>query len=469
MEYTEHFINSTVRPSNNNKMKFDENKGILSIIHEKAEENIPLLKDDEFRLVDRAAVPAVRSLYKYMDAMGRSGCCMFGQENNLQCKAGDRANSHSDTFDLTGDYPALQAFDVLAFTGVEFNIKRHNELYTTDIPGWKALNSIAYNEASASSFDFVTADIDAAASLARRAIELGGVFSLSAHMPNFVFSSVREGYAEGISPAIAKYNYKEYTPNRIEGNTVQELLAKGKGYDAFVRYLDIVAEFAKKVEKPFFFRPLHENTGSWFWWGKDHCTPGEFKELWHFIVKYLRDEKGIHNLLYAYSPGSENKNAEEYGERYPGDDYVDLVGVDMYDPDTEEGKGEEFFDRLREQLGILEAFSKAHGKLMAITETGLASKRPDPGCHATSIHMTGNLNNHWHADVLEEVSKSHASYFLLWANFSKRGTYYTPFAERINPDGTLYGHEMCDDFIRYYNDTRSVFASHQKDAVNSFS
>ncbi len=462
--YRLYFKNSNIKPSNKNRVELDEKEGYLRIRHGTGVEEIKLLKDDEIKLSDPMAEASVRSLYKYMDAIGRSKCVMFGQENNCQNKAGDKLESHADTYDMVMDYPALQAFDVLSFTGVEYSAVRHNTRYTTDVPGWKGLPPI-----DTEGEDPVISDVRAAASLARRLIDMGGVFSLSAHMPNFLFSKVRENYVEGKSPAVAKYNYREYTPNNCEGQVVREVMPGGKANDAFTRYLDLIAEFAKLVEKPFFFRPLHENTGSWFWWGKDHCTPEEFKALWHYIADYLRNEKGIHNLLYAYSPGSENADAREYGERYPGDDYVDMVGVDMYDPYTEEGKGNEFFSKFKEQLDILEEFSDAHGKLMAVTETGLASNHPDPGCKSTAMHMTGNKNNQWHSDILELASSSKASYFLLWANFGRQGTYYTPYVESINADGSLYGHEAVDDFITFYNDERVLFSKHQVDAVKSFS
>ncbi|MCR4618227.1 MAG: glycoside hydrolase family 26 protein [Lachnospiraceae bacterium] len=458
------YLNSTIVPANINKVEFDENAGFLKIHHAGHTETIDLLANDEFSTVDKDCDKSVKSLYKYMDAMGRSKCVMFGQENNLQCKAGDRKYSHSDTYDLVGDYPALLAFDVLSFTGVEFNATRYNQFYTEDIPGWKALPHL-----ETEGVDPRLSDIYAAAAFAKRHIELGGVFSLSAHMPNFLFSKVREDYTEGTTPAIAKYNYKEYTPNRCEGKVVKEVMPGGKANDAFTRYLDIIAIFAKAVEKPFFFRPLHENTGSWFWWGKDHCSPSQFKDLWRYIVEYLRDKKDVHNLLYAYSPGSENADASEYEERYPGDDMVDLIGVDMYDPDTEKGDGSFFLKKFRHQLSILDEVSAKHNKLMAVTETGLASNNPDEDCHATAIHLTGNINKKWHSDILDCVSDSNASYFLLWANFSKYGTYYTPYIDHRNEDGSLFGHEMCDDFIEYYNDERSIFASHQKDAVSLFS
>ncbi len=462
MTDTDFFRRSTEIPSNQNRIEFNEKDGFLRIFHKNETEEIALMTDGEIHTADQNAEPRVKSLFKYMEAFGRSKCVIFGQENNLQNKAGNPLLSHSDTFDMTDDYPAVQAFDVLAFTGVEFSAQRLNARYAQDMPGFKGLSPV-----DVKCLDPVTADIEAAAALARREIELGSVFSLSAHMPNFLFSKVRDGYVEGESPAYSKYNYREYTPNRCEGSTVQEVMPGGSANDAMTRYLDLIAAFAKSVGYPFFFRPLHENTGSWFWWGKEHCTPEEFKALWHYIVDYLKNGKNVHNLLYAYSPGSENENASEYCERYPGDDYVDLVGVDMYDPETEKGEGLIFFERFKKQLAILEEFSSSHGKLMAVTETGLASSNPDPGCNATSMHITGNLNNRWHSDILEIASASRASYFLLWANFSRHNTYYTPFVDRLGEDGSRIGHEALDDFIRFYNDERSIFASHQIETIKT--
>lgn len=50
------------------------------------------------------------------------------------------------------------------------------------------------------------------------------------------------------------------------------------------------------------------------------------------------------------------------------------------------------------------------------------------------------------------VSKSQASYFLVWANFGQTSGFYTPYVVRRNSDGSLYGHEMLDNFISYYNE-----------------
>ena len=72
--------------------------------------------------------------------------------------------------------------------------------------------------------------------------------------------------------------------------------------------LDDVAEaFRKMVDEkgrpiPVIFRPLHEHTQTWNWWGRSATTDREFIAFWRFIVSYLRDTKDVHNVIYAISP-----------------------------------------------------------------------------------------------------------------------------------------------------------------------
>ena len=47
---------------------------------------------------------------------------------------------------------------------------------------------------------------------------------------------------------------------------------------------------------PVLFRPWHEHTGSWFWWGKEHCTPEEYKALWR-LTREVFDARGVDNAV----------------------------------------------------------------------------------------------------------------------------------------------------------------------------
>lgn len=83
-------------------------------------------------------------------------------------------------------------------------------------------------------------------------------------------------------------------------------------------------------------RPLHEMNGDWFWWcNRDRDA---YIALWRDMYRFLVDENQLDNLIWVYSPnavysGSSLKDVMFY---YPGDDYVDVVGEDIYrdDPQT---------------------------------------------------------------------------------------------------------------------------------------
>jgi mannan endo-1,4-beta-mannosidase len=73
------------------------------------------------------------------------------------------------------------------------------------------------------------------------------------------------------------------------------------------------------------FRPLLEMNGDWFWWGARDGT--EFRNLWIYTFNYLTNTKNLHNLLWVYAMNANSGDTLTY---YPGNQYVDVVGVDYY-------------------------------------------------------------------------------------------------------------------------------------------
>lgn len=71
---------------------------------------------------------------------------------------------------------------------------------------------------------------------------------------------------------------------------------------------------------PVLWRPLHEASGGWFWWGASGPQP--FIDLWKLMVERLRDHHGLTNLIWVYNG--------QHPDWYPGDDWVDLIGEDVY-------------------------------------------------------------------------------------------------------------------------------------------
>jgi Glycosyl hydrolase family 26 len=94
-----------------------------------------------------------------------------------------------------------------------------------------------------------------------------------------------------------------------------------------LRDIDAIAVQLKKVSDagiPVLWRPLHEASGGWFWWGAQ--GPGPFKALWRLIYNRLTVYHDLHNLIWVCT--------NEDPAWYPGDDVVDLLGVDSYPADT---------------------------------------------------------------------------------------------------------------------------------------
>ncbi|MBN2008247.1 beta-mannosidase [candidate division KSB1 bacterium] len=158
---------------------------------------------------------------------------------------------------------------------------------------------------------------------------------------------------------------------------------------------------------PVIFRPFHEFDGNWFWWGKPYCTAEQFIENWQFTVTYLRDELDVHNIIYAFAPDNGFRSEAEYLERYPGDDYVDLVGMDNYS-DFESNN----IDAAAMKLNIISNYAKTHNKLAALTECGYRNN-PKPHDLYTRYYLTAL-----------RTYQLELSFMMFWVNNSSN--YYVP-------------------------------------------
>lgn len=103
---------------------------------------------------------------------------------------------------------------------------------------------------------------------------------------------------------------------------------KGEDYRLLLRDIDVIAAELKKLQNahvPVLWRPLHEAEGGWFWWGAK--GPDAFKSLWRLMYNRFTRYHGLHNLIWVYTSGGKK-------DWYPGDNVVDVVGVDAYPSDV---------------------------------------------------------------------------------------------------------------------------------------
>ena len=80
----------------------------------------------------------------------------------------------------------------------------------------------------------------------------------------------------------------------------------------------------RDADIPVLWRPFHEAAGGWFWWGKDAAS---FKSLWIAMFNYFKTE-GLDNLIWVWTTEGDD------ADWYPGDQYVDIVGRDIYNKET---------------------------------------------------------------------------------------------------------------------------------------
>ena len=377
-----------------------------------SETNVPSsekkAEENKIAIVDTQATQETKELFSYLKELNTKKEVLFGQQHALDegvtlTEEGSRvASEQSDVKNAVGDYPAVFGWDTLSIDGHEK-------------PGVEG---------------DVQQSIQNLSQSMKKAHNLGGILTLSTHPYNFVTGG----------------NF-----NDTSGNVVSEILPGGTANEKFTAWLDNIATLAhslKTADKqsiPFIFRPFHEQTGSWFWWGESTTNPEQYKALYRYTVEYLRDKKGVHNILYAYSPGAGN---DRYLGTYPGDAYVDIFGIDSYD-NKENAGSEAYLSSLLKDLNKIVSLAESKGKIAALTEFGYS---------AQGLKEKGNTLD-WYTRIFKAINgdseASKIAYMMTWANFNTVNNLYTPYKD-IN--GNLGGnHELLKDFQDFYKDNNTLF------------
>ena len=152
------------------------------------------------------------------------------------------------------------------------------------------------------------------------------------------------------------------TGNKETGFDVRKIFEpESAEYKQMMNDIDKVASTLKKLKQrkiPVLWRPLHEAGGQWFWWGLDAeaCN-----ELWRVMYKRFH-EAGLNNLIWVWtSAAAWNRPYSEGYKWYPGDEYVDIVGIDIYNNNSASNIFSTCYKMLRK---------KSPDKLIALTECG---------------------------------------------------------------------------------------------------
>lgn len=336
----------------------------------------------DLSMVDKNATLETKALYANLLKIYEKGV-MFGHHDYPSYGIGWRGDEgRSDVKDLVGDHPAVYSLDM--------------------------------NRIGEQKVEFI-----------RQVHKRGGVSMLVWHQNNPLTESPDAKYPVGTAWDNTK--------------VVDQILTEGSEMNLkYKKRLDGVAEVLHSLKDdegksiPVIFRPLHEHTQKWNWWGSQATTEDEFVAFWRFIVTYLRDIKNVHNVIYAISPQMDEVYSDAEARllfRWPGNDYVDFLGMDCY-----HGLNSKAF------ISNVKALSALSGKLnkpVGVTETGLEKNHtPD----------------YWTKDVLPALIGKKCCMVVAWRN--ERPTHaYGPYP----------GDASANDFKEFYNSPATLFEGNLPD------
>lgn len=321
--------------------------------------------------IDPQATPETQKLFRNLYTLSGKKI-FFGHQDDPAYGVGwAYEDGRSDIRDVTGEFPAVYGFDL-----GRIELKQDHNL--DQVPFIKTKQYI------------------------REAYARGGVITLSWHLNN------------PLTGGTAWDN---------KGGAVASILPGGEKNALYSEWLDQVADFLGDLKGkngeyiPVILRLFHELNGGWFWWGKDQCSPDDLKKLWQFTIHYLKDRKEVHHLLYAYNTDRFN-SISEWLERYPGDEWVDIAGFDIYQANDikENSSFAAFFEK---DLNMLDSIAILHHKIPALTEFGY-NRVPD--------------SNWWTHVFLPVIERHRVIYALAWRNSGTpekgKADFYVPYRDQ---------------------------------------
>lgn len=338
---------------------------------------------------DKKATRETVKLFQSILKLQQKGI-MYGHQDDLMYgRTWWYEKDRSDTKDFTSDYPAIAGF----------------ELGNIELGDARSLDSVDFKQI---------------AEQIKAQYKRGGIITISWHVNNPLTMQIPDSIRKQ-KPTAWDVSSKE---------VVASILPDGANNKLFNTWLDRLATFFISLKDkngipiPIIFRPFHEHSGSFFWWGNGLCSDEQYALLWRNTVKFLRDKKGIHNILYAYNTDRVT-SLEQYLKGYPGDDIIDILSFDMYD------RGEQFNAELDNSLKFVTETAQVRRKLSALSETG---------------ERLG-MDDWWSKVLLPTVSKYPVGYVLTW-----RHSYKPKLSSPQKPSKSFSA-----DFINFYNSPRTLF------------
>jgi beta-mannanase len=341
--------------------------------------------------IDNNATQETQNLYTNIASIANSSKFIFGQEFPLsfQLNSLDYNLNTSDCKDVTGDHPGV------------YGIDPHYMLYKT-----AAQKQLHIDEA-------------------------------------------KHAYANG-SIVTIDFHQQSKTDHKIYYNDISTSTDKSLMYDIvndkngsrtwFFNEIDQVINIINNdLGFPVVFRPFHEMDGDWFWWGTKATNHSAqlYIDFYRLTVDHIKSKSNL--VLFGWTP-----NEKINTNYYPGDAYVDVVGIDAYNQNA---------TTLKTNLINLSNFASNHNKVAVLSETGKGN-------------YVNDAPTFWTSTVLKAIedggSEIRIGWVLAWFNApwdTSQSKLYIP-----NSNSST---QVKDDFKSFYNSSSTLFQSEVK-ALNVY-
>lgn len=344
-----------------------------------------------YKPIDANATAKTINLYNNMASIANSSQFIFGQEFPLSFQLNSLRTSlnTSDCKDVTGDHPGV------------FGIDPHYMLYKTAAQKQTHIDEakLAYANGSIVTFDF--------------------------HQQSRTDNKIY--FNDLTSDSDKKLMYD--VVNNLNGS-------RAWFYGELDQVLGIINN---DLGFPVVFRLFHEMDGNWFWWGTKATNHSSqlYIDLYRLATDYIKARTNL--VLFGWTPNE--KLAPSF---YPGDAYVDVVGIDAYSPTA---------SALKANLIELSSFATSHGKVAVLSETGKYDY----------VNLTPTF---WTSDILAAIQQGGSdiriAWVLAWFNApwkSSQSDLYIPNSNSSTP--------VKNDFIKFKNDSKTLFQQEVK-ALNIY-
>ena len=167
----------------------------------------------------------------------------------------------------------------------------------------------------------------------------------------------------GTSGTNTCFNYSK----AFKGDKCAEINETSQEYKDIVADVDIVSGYFKQLQDKgiaVVWRPLHEASGGWFWWGVGSAEC--YVQLYRLVFKRMVETNKLNNLIWVWNINTDPAFGYDYSALnaawYPGDEYVDIVAVDIYDPLNDHNSAANYYNKIVSDVGT--------SKMIALSENG---------------------------------------------------------------------------------------------------